>query len=181
MDATGYIEARADLLVDLSEVVAKRTSDFGARFRELLERPDLRSDLIIEEACGYLGERRAEESGDVADGEAWGAELAMWCDLSWEEIHEEPPATRGDTWATARRLVLVICERQAMFEAAAGEVLGVGAEMSKVTSAAGAMPDAEKRKAATEGATAEAVKKISKARALAAAAVEQPEANVVPA
>lgn len=164
MDATGYIEARADLLVDLSEVVARKTSDFGARFRELLENPDLRSDLLIEEACGYLGERRAEESGDVADGEAWGAELAEWCDLSWEEIHDEPPATRGDTWATARRLVLVICERQALFEAAAGDVLGVGAEMSKVTQAAGAMSDQEKHKAATEGATEEAAGRIAKAR-----------------
>ena len=164
MTPEGYIEARADLLVDLSEVVGAKGSEYGARFVELLEHPDMRSDLIIEDACGYLGERRAEESGDLDDGEAWGAELAEWCELSWQEIHEIPPPTRGDTWMIARRLVAAVCRTQALTEIAGEDLIKIGAELGKVTGAAGAMGDTAKRKAATEGATKEAVARIAAAR-----------------
>jgi hypothetical protein len=174
MTPAEYTERRAELLVDLSETVAATTSDYGRRLVELLETPEERSDLLIEEACGYLAERRAEESGDAADGEAWGAELAAWCDLSWREIHEEPPATRGDTWSTARRIVLALCQTQAVFEIAGRDLLTVGDELADVTRLAARMGEKDKRHLATAGATKETVSRIAESRKIAAAAVEKP-------
>ncbi len=159
-----YVEARAELLVDVSDVVATKGSAYTARWVELLDNPDMRSDLIIEDAVGYLQERDAEEGGDESSSAAYAQQLLDYTELTWREIHEVPPAVRGDLWHTARKLVACICQAQASAELIGAEVLTIGDRMGKLTAEAGEMSRGKKETASTLGTTKRIVAEKAAAR-----------------
>lgn len=164
MDPSTYIDRRADLLVDVSETVEAKQSAYIIRWLELLDNPDQRSDLLIEDAVGYLEERDAEEGGDPESSAVYAEQLLDYTGLTWREIHEVPPQARGDLWWTARKMVAAICQTQAIMEATAGDLLNIGNKMGTLTKQAAKMSEADKRKAATEGTTKRIVAEKAAAR-----------------
>ena len=163
MQPSSYLDSRAELLVDVSEEVERSKGAYIKRWRELLEDPDQRSDLLIEDCVGYLQELRAETAGLEA-AQIFAENLLDYADMSWEEIHDVDPAARGDEWWTARRMVATICQAQALAEISGVNLLEIGQQMGDLTRSASGMSKDQKKTAATEGTTKKLVTDKAKAR-----------------
>ena len=147
-----FTEQRAKGLIKLEDLTNENREAFVARYTELLSDHTERDEMEWARGLLYFEERMAEESGSAEMAEAYADTLEDLVALSWDEINDVPTPARGSVWTTARALMSVLAEEQALLEIQSKPALSIGAVMcAGNASAAKRLSTAQKKKTAVDG------------------------------
>jgi hypothetical protein len=146
--AAAVVEVQAAHLAAVDTLVDDASPAFSARFRELLDNPELRATGIVAGLVGSIRNRHVDAGEDPAEEDAWWMRLRELLALSWVDLHLVTPAERTQDWQMVENMMLVWCFRQAQIDSglvidALTETWEASAERARVFAE---LPMAEARK-----------------------------------
>jgi len=111
-----FLDAAADHLNVIDDIVESHRADYARIYIEVLEEPNKRNPGIIEYIIGYMHELMADETDNEELADLYWEEVDSYLDLTWDEINEVPLSDRGGVYHTARKVVSGVAARQAFIQ-----------------------------------------------------------------
>ncbi len=147
-----FLDAAADHLNVIDEIVDEHRLEFARIYIEVLEEPERRNPGIIEYIIGYMHEVMADETDSEELADLYWEKVDEYLDLTWDEINEVPMPERGDVYHTARKVISGIASRQAFIESGIAQLILLSSYSNApvVGKLFGAMTPAEQKKTAVE-------------------------------
>jgi predicted PP-loop superfamily ATPase len=111
-----FEQKRALESIATDDRVEDRREEFIGRYLELLEEPEERNPLILQNQILELYELDGEEDGDWESAELYWEKVGELATLGFSELHEIPIADRGGSFSDARSLMSRWAYDQAFIE-----------------------------------------------------------------